>query len=221
MNPIKIGIVDDHQLFREGFSVLLNTKSAFEVTFVAENGLDCLEKLTAAEVPDVLFLDLDMPEKDGIETMKELQISHPELKVIILSMHQDTSLILHLIEMGAHSYLLKNSSIQEITTAITEVVDNGYYYDRFIVSIMRDGLLVKNRKPVSLSNTSELTPRELDVLELICKEFTAAEIAEKLFLSQRTVEGYKKNLLEKTNTKNTTGMILYCLKHGVIQLSDL
>lgn len=221
MTPIHIGIVDDHQLFREGFSALLNSRPEFEVSFVAENGVDCLRLLETAETPDLLFLDLDMPEKDGIETMKELQVSHPEMKVIILSMHQDTSLILHLIEMGAHSYLLKNSSIQEIASAILEVIENGYYYDRFVVSIMREGLLVKSRKPISLNNTTDLTPRELDVLELICKEFTAAEIAEKLFLSQRTVEGYKKNLLEKTNTKNTTGMILYCLKQGIIQLSDI
>lgn len=221
MAPIHIGIVDDHQLFREGFSALLNARSEFEVSFVADNGVTCLRLLETEKVPDLLFLDLDMPEKDGIETMKELQVSHPEMKVIILSMHQDTSLILHLIEMGAHSYLLKNSSIQEISTAILEVIENGYYYDRFLVSIMREGLLVKSRKPISFNNTTDLTPRELDVLELICKEFTAAEIAEKLFLSQRTVEGYKKNLLEKTNTKNTTGMILYCLKQGIIQLNEI
>jgi len=221
MEQINIAIVDDHQLFREGFSALLTSKPEFNICFTAENGIICLHRMEDSKMPDLIFLDLDMPEMDGIETMKALQKNYPDVKVIILSMHQDTSLILHLIEIGANSYILKNSSIQEISTAVTEVITNGYYYDKFVVAIKREGIIVKNRKPVSLNRTTELTTRELDVLNLICKEFTASEIAEKLFLSQRTVEGYKKNLLEKTNSKNTTGMILYCLKNKIINLEEL
>jgi DNA-binding NarL/FixJ family response regulator len=220
MSKITLGIVDDHDLFREGLQALLNSKEVFEVTLTANSGRDCLNQLKQT-VPDVILLDLDMPEMDGIETLQEIIKAEIPTKVIILSMHQDQALILHLIEKGAHGYLLKHVSFDEISTAIDEVMKNGHYYNNNVIEIMRNGLKVKQRKAVNLNPQTTFTEREIEVLELICKEKTAQEIADTLFLSQRTIEGYKKNLLEKTNARNTTGMIIYCLKHGIIELETL
>ena len=220
MSKITLGIVDDHDLFREGVQALLDAKALFEVTLTANSGKACLQELKSV-VPDVLLLDLDMPEMDGIETLENILKREIDTKVIILSMHQDPSLILHLIEKGAHGYLLKHVGFDEISKAIYEVMQNGHYYDTNVINIMRNGLKVKQRKPALLNPQVTFTDREYEVLELICKEKTAQEIAETLFLSQRTIEGYKKNLLEKTNARNTTGMIIYCLKHGIIELENL
>lgn len=220
MSKITIGIVDDHDLFREGMQALLDTKDAFEVVLTANSGVSCLEDLSTS-TPEVLLLDLDMPGMDGIETLAEIIARNIPVKVIILSMHEDPSLILHLIEKGAHGYLLKHVGFSEISKAIHAVLEHGHYYDNKVIEIMRNGLKVKQRKPIQLNQQITFTEREYEVLELICNEKTAQEIADSLCLSQRTIEGYKKNLLEKTNTRNTTGMIIYCLKHGIIELDNL
>lgn len=220
MEQINVGIVDDHRIFRQGIKALLNSNENFEVTLDAESGKDCLGQLNSV-VPDVLLLDLDMPEMDGIETLEAILKKDIPSKIIILSMHQEEALILHMIEKGAHGYLLKSASYEEISTAIQEVVSNGYYYNSAVINIMRNGLKIKKRKTVRLHPQIAFTEREIEVLELICKEKTAQEIADALFLSQRTIEGYKKNLLEKTNARNTTGVIIYCLKHGIIELANL
>ena len=220
MAQINIGIVDDHRIFRQGIKALLNTNDHFIVTLDAESGRDCLAQLDTV-VPDVLLLDLDMPEMDGIQTLEAIQDKEMSLKVIILSMHKEEALILHMIEKGAHGYLLKSASFEEISKAIHEVVSNGYYYNTSVIKIMQNGLRIKKRKSVQLNPQITFTEREVEVLELICKEKTAQEIAETLFLSQRTIEGYKKNLLEKANARNTTGMIIFCLKHGIIELENL
>jgi len=220
MAQINIGIVDDHHIFRQGIKALLNSNDNFQVTLDAESGKDCLEQLDNG-IPEVVLLDLDMPEMDGIQTLEEIQKKEIPSKVIILSMHQEEALILHMIEKGAHGYLLKSASFEEISTAIQEVVSNGYYYNASVIKIMQNGLKIKKRRSVQLNPQITFTEREMEVLELICQEKTAQEIAETLFLSQRTIEGYKKNLLEKTNARNTTGMIIFCLKHGIIELENL
>lgn len=221
MKNTRIAIVDDHVLFLHGLSSLLSKSEGIEVVFTASNGRELLDRLKEGNLPDVIFLDLDMPEMDGIETMKRLRNEYPEVKVLILSMHEDQALVLHLIEEGAHGYLLKNSTLDELLRSINSVSTQGFYYDEFVIRIMRNGLVVKKRSPISLKNNTVFTTRELEVLELICKEYTAAEISEKLFLSQRTIEGHKMNLFQKTNTKNTVGLILFCLKNGVIDLEDV
>ncbi|MFT6923965.1 MAG: DNA-binding NarL/FixJ family response regulator [Crocinitomicaceae bacterium] len=221
MKQIKIAIADDHLLFLDGLSRLLSAIDYLDVQIQANNGMELMTQLSESPAIDVVLLDLDMPEMDGIEALSLLQEKYPNIKVIILSMHKEEAFILYLIQKGAHGYLLKNSSFDEVLIAINRTVEFGHYYDDLIVDIMRRGLQLKNRKSVSIGQGVHFTERELEVINLICRECTAAEISEKLFISIRTVEGHKKNLLQKTNSKNMVGLILACIKNKVISIDDL
>jgi DNA-binding NarL/FixJ family response regulator len=166
-----------------------------------------------------VLLDLKMPKMDGIETLELLRRDFPTIKCIILSMHEDEQFVLHLIKMGANGYLIKDSKVLEVKEAIDVVMEKDYYYNDFLLKIMRKGLTnnTKSQKKPKLSNSEELTEREIEVLDLICQQYTTQEIGEKLFLSKRTIEGYRKKLLEKTNTKNTAGLIVTCINRGIIE----
>ncbi len=217
----RISITDDHVLFVDGLSAILNRMDGVEVVFTSTSGIELIHALNEGIEVDVVFLDLEMPEIDGLETLKLIRKQFPDLPVLILSMHHDESIILHLIQNGASGYLLKNSSVSELNRAISEVVKTGIYFDDFVVNIVYKGLNVKQRKPIHLGKDQSFTSRELTILELLCKELTAAEIAEKLFVSQRTVEGHKRSLMEKTKSKNTAGLIVNALKLGLIQLDEI
>lgn len=221
MKKTKIALVDDHDLFLQGMSALLAPIAHLEVLYKAENGQVFLDLLNeGAELPDIVLLDLKMPVLDGIETLKIVKQEYPSIKVIILSMHQEEQFILHLVELDANGYLLKNSTITEVLQAIDAVNTKTYYYDDFLTQIMRKGLMSKKREKVSVSETIDLSKRELEILDLICQQHTASEIADKLFLSRRTIEGYKKDLLAKMGVRNTAGLIVYCLKNKLVQLNN-
>ncbi len=217
----RVSITDDHALFVDGLCSILNRLDGVEVAFTTTSGEQLLDELESGKPIDVAFLDLEMPGMDGLETLQRIRKQFPDLPVLMLSMHHDESIILHVIQNGASGYLLKNSSVAELNNAITEVVKTGIYFDDFVVNIVYKGLNVKHRKPINFGENQSFSSRELLVLELICKELTAAEIAEKLFVSQRTVEGYKRSLMEKTQSKNTAGLIVNALKLGLIKLDEL
>lgn len=217
----RISITDDHALFVDGLRSILNRLDGVEVVFTTTKGEQLLAELEAGKQIDLAFLDLEMPGMDGLETLQRIRKQFPDLPVLMLSMHHDESIILHVIQNGASGYLLKNSSVAELNTAIEEVMKTGVYFDDFVVNIVYKGLNVKHRKPIRFGENQSFSSRELLVLELLCKELTAAEIAEKLFVSQRTVEGYKRSLMEKTQSKNTAGLIVNALKLGLMKLEEL
>ena len=217
----RIALTDDHQIILDGLGSVLDKIESFEVLLKTTSGINLFAELDKGIAIDVLFLDLDMPEMDGLETLKRLKRNHPDVHVVILSLHEDESIILHSIEHGASGYLLKNSSVKQLKAAVNEVQLHGYYFEDFIVNIMRKGLFVKTENPFSPENILSLSKREMEVLDLLCKEHTASEISEKLFVSQRTVEGHKRKLLEKINSRNTAGLILNCLKLGHIRLENV
>jgi DNA-binding NarL/FixJ family response regulator len=157
---------------------------------------------------------------DGIKTLEALKKSYLDIKTIILSMHEDEQFVLHLIESGANGYLLKNATVAKVIEAINSVTETDFYFDEFINTTMRKGLVNKKRVKVILDDQFDLSEREIEILDLICKQFTTSEIGEKLFLSARTIEGYRKNLLLKMGVRNTAGLIVYCTKKGIIQLDN-
>lgn len=214
---IKVAIADDHKLFREGLRFLMDQMDNLEVVFEASNGRELLDNIDSHQ-PDVLLLDLDMPEVDGLEALKELRPKMPDLGIIILTMHSDSKMVAYLMELGANSYLLKDTSPEEFEKAITNVVDEGFYFNKMVSQAMLVGLKGQSKKKPSLAPNEALTSRELEVLELICQEFTAKEIADKLFISHRTVEGHRKNLIEKLGVKNTAGLIVKAIKDGIIEV---
>ena len=219
MNQKKIDVVitDDHKLFRKGILSLLSDFDFIDKLYEAGNGielLDLLEKTTPR--PDVVLLDIKMPEMDGTEANKKLKELFPDIKVIILTMEDDEQFILHLINEGVNGYLMKNADPDELEEAIKKVIENDFYFtDDISAMVLRN---FKYGKKVEKIAESVLTPREIQVLELICREYTAAEIADELMLSVRTIDGFRSKLLEKTGTKNMAGLVVYALKNGIVKI---
>ncbi|WP_343307540.1 response regulator transcription factor [Chitinophaga niabensis] len=216
--PIKVAIADDHKIFRSG---VINTLTPYEnisVVFEAEDGEHLLE-IMQQQQPDVILMDLKMPKMDGIQATIKVREKYPQVKVIILTMYEDDNFIVHLVENGANAYLLKNSEPEEIYEAICTTFDKGFYFNENVNLALLKKVLHKNKqqfKP-TFKNEVQLSDRELEVLKLICNEFTTQEISEKIFLSPRTVEGLRQKLLEKLNVKNTVGLVLYAFRNGLIE----
>lgn len=219
---INVAIADDQKLFRKGMIALVNSFENVQIIFEAENGKELLENLkTSSEEINVILLDLSMPEMNGLEALKIIKETHPAIGVIILTIHEAEHHILSTIQAGANGYLAKNAEPEEVEKAIREVYKNDCYFTLPMLEIMRKGL-TKKPQAAHLSEAEDLlTPREKEILQLICKQFSSVEIAKKLFLSNRTVEGHRNNLLNKTGSRNTAGLVLYALKHRLITETDL
>lgn len=216
--PIKVAIADDHKIFRSGVINTLTPYANINVVFEAEDGEHLLE-IMQSQQPDVILMDLKMPKMDGIQATIKVKEKYPQVKVIILTMYEDDNFIVHLVENGANAYLLKNSEPEEIYEAICTTFDKGFYFNENVNLALLKKVLHKNKqqfKP-TFKNEVQLSDRELEVLKLICNEFTTQEISEQIFLSPRTVEGLRQKLLEKLNVKNTVGLVLYAFRNGLIE----
>jgi DNA-binding NarL/FixJ family response regulator len=215
MEVIKVAIADDHKIFRKG--VILSLRPFTNIKFVleAENGEELLDGIAEAS-PDVVLMDLRMPQKDGIETTKILSKQYPNIHVIVLSMYEDERFVSHMMENGANGYLLKNAEPQEIRRAIMDVFEKGYYLNNFVNRILLKKSHAKQKVVPSLNNEITLTDKERDVLRFICMEFTAQEIAQKMDISPRTVEAIKDRLMERFGSKNTAGLVFFAVKNNLV-----
>lgn len=216
--PIKVAIADDHKIFRSGVINTLTPYANINVVFEAEDGEHLLE-IMQEQQPDVILMDLKMPKMDGIQATIKVKEKFPDVKVIILTMYEDDNFIVHLVENGANAYLLKNAEPEEIYEAICTTFDKGFYFNENVNLALLKKVLHKNKqqfKP-TFKNEVQLSDRELEVLKLICNEFTTQEISEQIFLSPRTVEGLRQKLLEKLTVKNTVGLVLYAFRNGLIE----
>ncbi|MEM1319469.1 MAG: response regulator transcription factor [Bacteroidota bacterium] len=218
---MKIAIADDEALFRKGLARLFADFGA-TLAFEATNGQDLLQQLdTAEQLPDVLLLDLNMPTMNGIEAAKIIHKKYPELKFIILSTYYSKAFITKMIEFGAAGYLAKNASPQEMATCIQEVADKGFYYDQKVMEVLRESMMNKSRPVFRNPFGVALSEREREVLQLICEELTTAEIAAKLFLSPRTVDGHRNSLLQKLNCRNTAGLVIVALQEQLVDITKI
>jgi two-component system response regulator DegU len=210
MKNIKIAVADDHILFRQGISGLLNEQEGLKVIFEATNGQELLEILEK-KIPDVILMDIQMPVMDGIKATKLVSVLYPEVKIIVITMHENEQMACHLLENGASGFLAKNTDIEIVIHAIFEVMKRGYYMSEEISQA-----LLKARKKIIAFDDNKLSDREIEIVKLICKQQSNAEIAEELDLSPRTVETHKKNILKKTQSKNTAGIVLYAINNNLI-----
>lgn len=211
---IKLALADDQNLFRKGMSMLLRELHGMEVTLECANGKDLLKAIAVVPV-DIVLLDLEMPVMDGVETMERMRTDHPEVKVLVLSMHSEEKFIVHLMELGANGYLLKTAEAAEVETAIRSVAESGYYFSDMVSQVMLQGLVKKEKVRPYFNVVDPLSERELEVLKLICAEKTTPEIAERLFLSPRTVEGHRNNILLKTGARNVAGLVVFAMTNGI------
>lgn len=221
-NSIKIGVVDDQLLFRKAVVNLLSAESHFEVILEASNGKELIKLLQdqESEIPDVLILDLRMPEVNGVEATEWIRKNNSTLKIIVVSLHDELEVIEYLFEKGANAYLDKNAEPEEVIKAIQTVYHQDYYF----TPTVREALELSvntSEKRIHFIEDQKLSKREKEVLELICQEHTNAEIAEKLSISPRTVDGHRLRLLQKSDARNTAGLVLYAIKNNLIEVAQL
>jgi two-component system, NarL family, response regulator DegU len=219
MRKIKLALCDDHNLFRVGMASILTQVPDFDLVLEAANGQELIDKI-ARKTPDVVLLDLQMPVLDGTATADYLRENHPLIKIVILTMHDEDRMVLHLLEKGVSGYLLKDADPGEVEKAIRKVMDDGVYLNDFVsramLRKMTNTSTVVKQASTFYNSKILLSEREKEVLKLICEGLSTAEISEKIFLSPRTVEGHRLRILEKTGTKNTAGMVAYAFKNNLV-----
>lgn len=212
MNTTKIIIADDHTMFLEGITSLLNNVSEIEIVGKAVNGKEVLLLLEKTKT-DIIVLDISMPEMDGIEVTKIIKKKYSNLKILILSTHSNSQMIAKLIRIGIDGYLLKNAEKDELLYAIQKINLGETYFSKEVAIIHNK---YETNFKQNLATTTELSNREKEILILIAKQYTAAEIAEKTFISLNTVNTHKRNLLSKLNVKNTAGLVKYAIELGLL-----
>ncbi|WP_040280441.1 response regulator transcription factor [Psychroserpens damuponensis] len=219
---ITLAIADDELLFRQGLMSILSKEKNLEIIFDAEDGNDLMAQLRATkQIPEIVITDLKMPGLNGVETTKLIRKEFPDIKIIALTSYFSKPFIINMISIGAVAYLAKNSTPKLMLTTINEVADKGFYYDTQVMKFIHEGLLNTNdQAKKSNFDTTYFTKREKEVLELICQQFTTNEIGEKLFISPRTVDGHRNNLLLKTESKNLAGLVVYAIQNKIVNLEE-
>jgi len=213
MEKIRIIITDDHQLFRNGLKILLNSLPEFEVAGEASNGKEFIELLKTVQA-HIVLMDINMPEMDGIEaTRKGLKIN-PDISIIALSMYGEEEYYYKMVDAGAKGFLLKDSDISEVKEAIITVTKGGSYFSQELLY----HVIQKIKHREHETRTANLSKRETEILAKICEGLSNQEIADALFISKRTVDKHRANLLGKTNSKNTASLILFAIKNKLIEI---
>lgn len=223
MEKIKLAIIDDDYLIVTLLKSFFNQKSTIEVVFDTTDGrlfLDFLEEESSSAV-DILLLDLKMKTIDGLEILRHIKIKQSELKVIVISSHYQDQTIGFMTKEGVASFLPKGISPYELLSIIKQVNKKGFYLTSTQVEILRDQISLKVPKPVMIEPEELLTDREIEIIKLLCRQKTAKEIGETLFIAQRTVEGHKNNLFSKIGVRNVAGLIIYALQKNIVTLEEL
>jgi len=217
---ISLVIADDHEIFRDGLALLLNKQENMTLVGQASNGRELIQLVTDKK-PDIVLTDIKMPYLDGIAACRLMLQQDPNLKIIALSMFEEEDLIVEMLEAGAKGYLLKNADKREIQEAILTVNEGNIFYCKHTSNRLAS-LIVKSKfDPQKRKSADLFTEREKQIIQLICRQHTAQEIGEQLFLSKRTVEGYRTRILEKMDVKNTAGVVVFALKHNLIREEDI
>lgn len=212
---INVAIADDHKIFRKG--VILSLKVYHNIRFMleAENGEELIKGIEKEE-PDIVLMDLKMPVKDGIETTKYLNKHFPQIRILILTMFEDERFVGHLMDSGANGYLLKSTEPAEIKQAIMDVMNTGFYLNNFVNRVLIKKNYAGKKFNPNLNSEIVVSEREKEVLSLVCMEYTAQEIAQKMEISARTVEAIKDRLMERFGVKNSVGLVFFAMKNSLI-----
>lgn len=208
---IRIIIVDDHQMFIDGVKSLLRNEKNTLFVHEANNAQDAYDFI-CKNVVDLLITDISMPGMSGTELTKKVKSQFPHVKILVLTMFNDPAIINEILQAEAEGYILKNTGKQELLSAINKIMDNGTFYSNEVINLMR------NHNQIDTNNLKEeLTSREIEILKLVCEEYTTADIAEKLFISTHTVDTHRKNILKKSGHKTIVGLIKYAFENNILQ----
>lgn len=215
MGKIRIILVDDHEFFRKGVNISLKGQEEIIIIDEASNGLELLKKMESAK-PDILLLDIKMPEMDGIEATKRVKSLYPDVRIIALSMLDEEKYLEKMIQIGVQGYLLKNSNAKTLISAIKQVAEGKQYFSSEFIPYFTKKYMPQGE----LENTEKLTKREIEILKLIAEGLTNNEIAIKLFISLKTVKNHRTNIISKTGSKNTASLLMYAIKNNIITVDD-
>lgn len=213
-----IAIADDHTMFRKGITALINLFPNYEVLFDAANGNDLISRLNPKKLPEIILLDITMPEMDGYATAEWLTIHYPEIKILALSTMDAETAIIKMIKNGAKGYVLKDAEPAELKLAFDEVISQGYFYNELITRKIMGSINLLADSKNKTATFVNLSEREIEFLKFACTELTYKEIADKMHLSTRTIEGYRDTLCEKLDLKMRVGLVLYALKNNLVKL---
>jgi DNA-binding NarL/FixJ family response regulator len=213
---IRVAIADDHILFRAGVKTALTMHKDIRMVAEADNGMQLLNLLKHI-TPDVILLDIQMPIMDGITTLPEIKKLYPDVRVIMLTMHNDHSMISKLMELGANAYLTKNSDSEVIYEAVKTVHEQEYFFNQLTNKALIDGLRHKRQAEAAAPADAKLTDKEVTILRMMCEEKSTKEIADLVDLSPRTVEAIRDKLKTKTGAKSMAGLVMYAVKAGIIE----
>ena len=212
---VNIVLVDDHILLRNGLASLINSFGDYSVLFQADNGKDFISKLQSNQLPQVVLMDINMPEMDGYETCQWLKNNYPEVKVLALSMYDNENAVIRMFKAGAKGYILKDCDPSELKNALHSVIKKGYYYSDLVTGTFIRSMDEENSQ---VKNIIHLKDHEITFLKWVCTELTYKEIADKMFLSPRTIDGYRDDLFHKLNIKTRVGLVMYAIKNGIVSL---
>jgi DNA-binding NarL/FixJ family response regulator len=218
---LRIGLVDDHKLFRKSLSLLINSFEDMEVVLEAEDGEEFMQKIYDNPI-DIVLLDIQMPKMNGFEVCKILHKKFKKVKILIVSQLTTKECIHKVMELGAHGYFPKNADPDQLETAINSLESVGFYYGMELGLVMKEALLWEKNNPdkAAVSETS-LTDREIQIVKMACLEKNSSEIAKALFITVRTVETHRTKIMQKTNSKNFIGVILFAMKYQYLHINDL
>ncbi len=217
---IRIALVDDHSLFRKGLKVLLSSRKDFSIVADVGSGEEFLEVLMQAQ-PDVVFMDYSMPQMNGAETTRRALEMSPDLKIITLSMFGDNAYYSDMMSSGAKGFLLKDSEFTEVVEAVETVFEGGTYFSASLLESLSHSLRSTGATASVADDIAEadrLSEREIEVLLAICQGLSTQEIADKLFISKRTVDKHRANILEKSGCKNTASLVVYAIRNGFVEV---
>jgi DNA-binding NarL/FixJ family response regulator len=215
---INIVLVDDHLLLREGIEFLISSIGSIHIIGQASHGKEFLELMENIEMPDIVLMDINMPVMNGVEACAIATKKYPDIKIIALSMNEDQEYYFKMIQAGAKGFVQKNAGKGELNEAILEVFKGGSYFPEDLLRKIIFQFGTEGAVENKLNNQFGLTSREIEILSLLCQGYTNAEIADKIFLSPKTVEGHRANLLYKTSTKNSAHLVMFAIKNGIIKV---
>ncbi len=216
MSDVKyIALVDDHTMFRKGLAVLINLFPQYKVLLDVANGRELIDQLDPDHLPDIVLLDIHMPVMDGYATAAWLRDHHPGIRILALSTMDSDTTIIKMIRQGVRGYILKDADPKELLVAFREILDRGFYYNEIVTRKVIQSL---QQGAQDASAFPKLTDRETEFLRLACSEKNYQQIAGEMFVSERTVDGYRESLFKKFNVTNRVGLVLYAIKNGLVQL---
>jgi DNA-binding NarL/FixJ family response regulator len=212
-----IALVDDHVLLRDGLAGLIHSFGNYAILFQADNGARFMEKVKTGILPDIVLLDINMPVMDGYQTAVWIRQHHPGMKILALSMYDNEDAIIRMLKSGARGYILKDVEPAELKAALDSVMQKGYYYSEMVTGKLIHSISGEKAGP-NITGTIDLNDREMEFLKFACTEKTYKEIAEAMFLSPRTIDGYRDDLFEKLQVKTRIGLAVYAIKNGIVNL---